>query len=415
MIERHWSQNAPRDWPEVRIRDHVKLVNGFPFDSELFSTSDGWPLVRIRDISTLTTVVRYSGEFIPEAVIRKGDVLIGMDGEFNVARWQGEDALLNQRVCCLRSTASLDARFLSYILPIPLRVINALTYSTTVKHLSSFDILKIRFRLPPKPVQHLIADFLDAETQQIDALIAEKERMLALLEEKWAVVATNLATSGVVSNEHSQKTSIRWLSEISIKWKIRRAKLLFKEIDQRSETGEETLLSLRMERGLVPHNDVSEKPILAEHLIGYKIARKNEIVLNRMRAASGLVAVAHQYGIVSPDYAVFRALDDVDPEYFALLFKTSILQAVFRSLSKGLGTGESGFLRLYSEDFLNIKLPVPPFGEQKAIVAELARQRARTAEVEETLAESIKLLKERRVALIAAAVTGQIEPEAMTA
>jgi type I restriction enzyme S subunit len=170
-----------------------------------------------------------------------------------------------------------------------------------------------------------------------------------------------------------------------------------------------------MGRGLVPHNDVSSKPIPAENLIGYKVARPNEIVLNRMRAASGLVAVASQHGIVSPDYAVFHALEGVDPEYFAVLFKTPILQAVFRSLSKGLGTGESGFLRLYSEDFLNIKLPVPSLDEQKAIVAELARQRTRTAKVEEALESSIRLLKERRAALITAAVTGQIEPEVMSA
>jgi type I restriction enzyme S subunit len=169
-----------------------------------------------------------------------------------------------------------------------------------------------------------------------------------------------------------------------------------------------------MERGLVPHNDVSEKPIPADNLIGYKIARPNEIVLNRMRAASGLVAVTPQYGIVSPDYAVFRALDGVDPDYFTHLFKTPLLQAVFRSLSKGLGTGQSGFLRLYSEDFLSTRLPVPPLAEQKAIVAELARERARNAEVEGALERSITLLKERRAALIAAAVTGQIESETMS-
>jgi type I restriction enzyme S subunit len=118
---------------------------------------------------------------------------------------------------------------------------------------------------------------------------------------------------------------------------------------------------------------------------------------------------------VSPDYAVFRALDGVDPDYFTHLFKTPLLQAVFRSLSKGLGTGQSGFLRLYSEDFLSIKLPVPPLAEQKAIVAELARGRERTAEVEAALEDSVKLLKERRAALITAAVTGQIEPDAMAA
>jgi type I restriction enzyme S subunit len=222
-------------------------------------------------------------------------------------------------------------------------------------------------------------------------------------------------TQGIKTNTDYKPAGLNWLKQIPKTWALKRAKSLFEEIDERSETGEETLLSLRMDLGLVPHNEVSQKPIPAENLIGYKIARPREIVLNRMRAASGLVAVTPQHGIVSPDYAVFRALDGADPEYFTLLFKTPLMQTVFRSLSKGLGTGQSGFLRLYSEDFLSIKLPVPPLEEQKAIVAELARDRAETAEVEASLDDSIRLLKKRRAVLITAAVTGQIEPETMAA
>jgi type I restriction enzyme S subunit len=275
------------------------------------------------------------------------------------------------------------------------------------------EIGKVQLPVPPLEIQQNIAAYLDVETTQIDSLVFEKQKMLALLQEKRAVVEARTVALGINNGAHLKGSGVEWLDVIPSHWDLKRAKRLFREIDIRSDTGEETLLSLRMERGLVRHNDVSKKLIPAESLIGYKIACPNEIVLNRMRAASGLVAVTPEHGIVSPDYAVFRALDGVDPKYFALLFKTPIMQAVFRSLSKGLGTGESGFLRLYSEDFLNIKMPVPPFAEQKAIVAELAHQRTRTAKVEEALDSSIKLLKERRAALITAAVTGQVEQRVM--
>jgi type I restriction enzyme S subunit len=132
-----------------------------------------------------------------------------------------------------------------------------------------------------------------------------------------------------------------------------------------------------------------------------------------MRAASGLVAVASEDGIVSPDYAVFDMIGDESPHYFVALFKTRLLQSVFRALSKGLGTGKSGFLRLYSEDFLAITFPVPPSSpksEQDAIVAAIRRDAERTADLRMTLSDSTKLLKERRAALISAAVTGEIEP-----
>jgi type I restriction enzyme S subunit len=172
-----------------------------------------------------------------------------------------------------------------------------------------------------------------------------------------------------------------------------------------------------MERGLVPHNDVSEKLISPENLVGYKRVRVGEIVLNRMRAASGLVAVADQDGIVSPDYAVFSMIGAADPRYFVTLFKTRLLQAAFRALSKGLGTGESGFLRLYSDDFLAMGFPVPPVSpksEQAAIVTAIRQEDERTAEIRAALSNSIKLLHERRSALITAAVTGQISTSERT-
>lgn len=233
--------------------------------------------------------------------------------------------------------------------------------------------------------------------------------MLALLEEKRAALISRAVTRGLDPDVPMKPSDLEWLGDIPVHWEIRRAKVLFHEIDQRTTTGEEVLLSLRMNQGLVPHNDVSEKPIPSHELIGFKLARVNQIVINRMRAASGLIAVSHQDGLVSPDYAVFESKQDVLPKFFKLLFKTPLLQSVFRSASKGLGTGSSGFLRLYSENFLSIKLPVPPLEEQGIILTSLECERIYTAKLEEALHRSIALLKERRSALITAAVTGQLQ------
>ena len=194
-------------------------------------------------------------------------------------------------------------------------------------------------------------------------------------------------------------------------WEITRAKNLFWEIDSRSAAGEETLLSLRMQVGLVPHNDVSEKVIPSAELIGYKKAEPNQIVVNRMRAASGLIAIVPQSGIVSPDYAVFEPKAGVEPEYFTHLFTTPLLQAVFRSESKGLGTGSSGFLRLYSDNFLSISMPKPPIAEQVAITAYIQTETAKLDALKAATERTITLLRERRSALIAAAITGGLKIE----
>lgn len=427
-----WQEHLPSSWALIPLKAAARY---FVSSVDKVSAEDELP-VRLCNYTDV-----YNNEFITPRLelmpstatlgeitrfrLKENDVVITKDSE----SWDdiavpalvvetSEDLVCGYHLAIIRPDPKrLLGRFLfrclqSKSLRLPLELAST---GVTRFGLPKEEIGKLNLPLPPLERQQEIAAYLDVETIQIDSLLSEKQQMLFLLQEKRTVVEAQTVTLGINNRSQLRDSGVEWLGVIPAHWDVKRAKRLFREIDVRSDTGEEILLSLRMERGLVPHNDVSTKPIPAENLIGYKIARPNEIVLNRMRAASGLVAVTPQHGIVSPDYAVFRALDGVDPEYFTLLFKTPILQAVFRSLSKGLGTGESGFLRLYSEDFLNLKIPVPPFDEQKVIVSELARQRTRTARVEEALESSVKLLKERRAALITAAVTGQIKPEVMRA
>ena len=178
-----WLGEIPEHWEVRRIKDCSRILNGYPFDSESFTNEVALPLVRIRDLNAQTTEVFYDGPEVPEAVIDMGDIIIGMDGDFNVARWKGGRALLNQRMCCLRPCSEIEGQLLSYLLPFPLKVINDLTYSTTVKHLSSFDVGKICFGMPPVTEQRVIAAFLDRETAKIDALISKVREAIEKLKE----------------------------------------------------------------------------------------------------------------------------------------------------------------------------------------------------------------------------------------
>lgn len=166
-----WLGEIPAHWTVLHVSDLATLVNGFPFDSEHFVRGEGTPLVRIRDLNAAETEVNYVGPVVENAWIDSGDIVVGMDGDFNVARWRGGRALLNQRMCCLRPRKGCDAGFMAYVLPRPLQVINDLTYSTTVKHLSSLDVRKIRLGAPGEREQRAIRTFLDRETASIDGLV----------------------------------------------------------------------------------------------------------------------------------------------------------------------------------------------------------------------------------------------------
>lgn len=203
-----------------------------------------------------------------------------------------------------------------------------------------------------------------------------------------------------------------WLGDLPSRWDVLRSKYLFREIDDRTDTGTETLLSMRQAHGLIPHAKVSTKPVTPEELKGYKRVRTGQMVLNRMQASNGMFAVAREDGLVSPDYAVFQPLRPMEPDYFVDLFKTTIYRAKFRQESKGLGTGTSGFLRLYSDRFGAIHVPQPPEDEQRKIVQFTRAYDLRVRRLIRNKRRLIGLLNEQKQAIINRAVTRGIKPDA---
>jgi type I restriction enzyme S subunit len=150
------------NWLVKSLSEVAEVMTGYPFDSKLFNEKDGFPVIRIRDIKPGQTSTYYNGEVLEDYVIKKGDYLIGMDGEFNLAEWKSEDALLNQRACkVVFNHKVIVPKFGFYFLPKKLKEIENSTAYVTVKHISHKQILNIQFPLPPLPIQKQIAEILE--------------------------------------------------------------------------------------------------------------------------------------------------------------------------------------------------------------------------------------------------------------
>lgn len=152
---------------------------GFPFDSAKFSDSDGMPLIRIRDVVRGYSETYTTEEYKSEYIVHENDLLIGMDGEFNIAKWGKTPALLNQRVCRLAPKDSIDKDYLFYFMPIALKRIEEKTPFVTVKHLSAKELNKIEIPVLPLEEQRKIAETL----RKVDELIAFRDQQLAKLDE----------------------------------------------------------------------------------------------------------------------------------------------------------------------------------------------------------------------------------------
>lgn len=159
----------------MQVKECAKILSGYAFQSSLFNTEGiGIPIVRIRDVGESESNTFYSGQYSEEYILNNGDLLIGMDGQFNLAEWQGGKALLNQRVCkIIPDEKKLSKRFLAYTLPKSLKKIEDKTPYVTVKHLSVKTINEIELPSYDLITQQRIAKILDAadvlrkKTQQI--------------------------------------------------------------------------------------------------------------------------------------------------------------------------------------------------------------------------------------------------------
>ena len=172
-----------------------------------------------------------------------------------------------------------------------------------------------------------------------------------------------------------------------------------------------TLLSVSKTRGVVRYSSLfPERVARANTLTNYKIAKCDDIVLNKMSAASGAVGVANENGLVSPDYAVFRVRSENEPRYLNHLLRSDwILSQVEVSL-RGIGTGDSQNVRtprIAIRDYLSLRAPLPDLPTQRRIADYLDRETAQIDAMIAKAGELRALLDERRSALITASVTGQ--------
>jgi type I restriction enzyme S subunit len=164
----------------VTLGKHIDILSGCAFPSSGFNRNNGVPLIRIRDILSGKTETYYEGSYDLKYLIKKGDLLVGMDGDFNREYWKGTDALLNQRVCKITpNPETLDKNFLYHFLQKELDKIHATTDVVTVKHLSVKKIQDIKIRLPSLKEQKRIATILD----KADAIRQKREQAIKLADD----------------------------------------------------------------------------------------------------------------------------------------------------------------------------------------------------------------------------------------
>lgn len=204
-------------------------------------------------------------------------------------------------------------------------------------------------------------------------------------------------------------SGVAWLGEVPEHWEIQRLKYLFREIDERSETGDEELLSVSHLTGVTPRREKNVTMFLAESNVGHKLCAPGDVVVNTMWAWMAALGVARQHGMVSPSYAVYRPRHDerLNSTFIDRLLRTEALRAEYVRRSTGVNSSR---MRLYPEQFLTIRVPFPSVDEQGAIGRFLAFVDRRIGRYIRAKRKLIALLNEQKQAIIHRAVRRGLDP-----
>lgn len=203
-------------------------------------------------------------------------------------------------------------------------------------------------------------------------------------------------------------SGVPWLGEVPAHWEVRRGKALFRCIDVRSQTGQEELLTVSSERGVVPRRSANVTMFKAESYVGYKLCWPDDLVINSLWAWARGLGVSPYHGIVSSAYGVYRLRNrqQDNPRFIHQLVRSTPFQWELQVRSKGIWVSR---LQLTDDAFLGAPFPMPPSNEQTAIVRFLDYMDRRIRRYIRAKQKLIKLLEEYKQALIHQAVTGQID------
>ncbi len=354
-------------WPERRLGELVDVLSGFAFESDRFFDMGELPLVRIRNVVAGHSSTYYRGEFDSRYVVRDGDILVGMDGEFNRGRWRGGKALLNQRVCRISSASpELDEGYLFHFLPNALEQIERLTSFVTVKHLSVNTVREIAIPLPPISAQRRIAEILD----KAEALRAKRRAALAQLDALTRAIFLDMFGDPATNPRG---------------WPLRKVGEFIQSASYGTSEKAGTIGDfpvLRM-NNITPTGEIDLTGLkymnLREDERQRYLVQMGDVLFNRTNSQDlvGKTAIyRHSRPVAYAGYLIrLRVKSGNDPEYLAAFLNTGYSKRVLRGMCRSI----IGMANINATELQKVRIPEPPSSLQNEFasrVASVERQRA---------------------------------------
>jgi type I restriction enzyme S subunit len=417
-----WLGEVPEHWEVVPFMRSFQEVYRYPTYYSITYVSSGVPEVRGEALANGMILTLPDQRYISEAtnqrysrtILCKGDLIMsvrGTMGKIGVVGPEHAGGNITANLLKMAPRKELaESQYLSWLLRSAgfLRELDRWSPQTTIKTITMPQLSAIRLCAPSLDEQSAIVRFLDYMDRSIRRYIHAKKKLIELLNEQKQAIIHRAVTRGLDPDFRLKPSGVEWLGDVPEHWEVRPAKHFYREVDERSATGAEELLSVSHITGVTPRSQKNITMFMASSYVGHKLCRPGDLVINTMWAWMAALGVAKQMGIVSPSYGVYRPLQasKLLSQYADLLLRTKPYVSEYVCRSTGI---RSSRLRLYPEQFLRIKLVCPSAEEQKAILERVTVETAASDRAIASAQREIDLLREYRARLIADVVTGKLD------
>lgn len=262
------------------------------------------------------------------------------------------------------------------------------------------------FVIPPFSEQQVIVDYLKDKILKIEQYVSARERERELLDSLKQSEIANVVTKGLNPNVRMKDSGIPWIGMIPEHWEVKRLRHFIKFVSVKGH-GEKPLLSVTREQGVIERNVESKEEnhnFIPDDLSGYKLVRKGQFVINKMKSWQGSYGVSDYEGIVSPAYYVCD-LTFPCKKFFSMAIRSKAYIPFFTQYSKGIRVDQWDLSPI---GLKSIPFIVPPIEEQQAIVDYIEAKLSKIDSCMADLQAEIDYLKEFKQRLISDVVTGQI-------
>ena len=412
-----WLGDVPAHWDVVPLKRQYSVTLGKMLQpdarnevdverSYLRAANIKWRQVDLTDVKTMW----FSPAEATSLTLRYGDLLVSEGGDVGrSAIWRDElaDCHFQNSVNRVRAHGDASTGFLFYwMVTIKAKgYVDVLCNKSTIAHFTAEKVEAVPTPIPSVAEQEAIVAFLDRETAKIDALVAEQERLIALLKEKRQAVISHAVTKGLNPDAPMKDSGIEWLGEIPVHWEVVKIVRLF-----RASKGKEGQLLTKEycaeHAGEFPvYSGQTENAGVMGTLDRYEFDAGDQGYLFSTTVGAKAMTVSHIFGkfSLSQNCMIIRPSNpSVDPRFFYYHF-----QPVFGYHRSLIPDHMQPSFRM--EDLYGFAVALPPKDEQVEIAGFLDRTLDGYEGLTNEAQAAITLLQERRAALISAAVTGKID------